>query len=253
MFKRYDWTSAEYADAFHTLLSCSAEVETRRTFIQSQIEQQSPRNYAVDWGAGSGDLTELLLGRFANCAAVEPAEEMRKILRQRFPSLDLLDGDLSTAQPDEELDFGLMSHVLYHIPDEHWLSLTLRVASFLSRSGVLVVLLKNAESGCNRMLQHFGAPAFDLVKRLSAPHAERDAFDFSFQRLPAGIQTNTFEDTTSIARFMMCDRDAEDFDDSLSEQAFQDYVQEHFWDSETNTGSWNYQLVACLVTRQSTR
>ena len=112
-------------------------------------------------------------------------------------------------------------------------------------------MLKNVESGCNRMLQDFGAPAFDLIGQLSAPHPQRDDFEFSFQKLTAGIRTQSLDDTLKIARFMMCDRPDDQFDQSLTEQAFQDYVRANFWNESTKEGGWDYQLLVCLVTRQA--
>ena len=56
------------------------------------------------------------------------------------------------------VEVGLISHVFYHIPDHKWGAYTIHAANQLTEDGVLVVTLKNPDSGCNQMLEYFGAP-----------------------------------------------------------------------------------------------
>jgi hypothetical protein len=250
MFQRYDWSTADYADAFQTLLRCSAEVATREKFLEQLVENRPAGEVAIDWGAGSGDLSGLLLEQFDRVIAVEPSEEMRKLMNERYPQLEVVNGDVRTAVPPVQVDLAVMSHVLYHIPDAEWLDTTIRVADFLTASGTLVVFMKNAESGCNRMLEHFGAPRFDVRVQYSGSDDRRSDFQFEFEQLPAGIRTNSFEDTLKIARFMMCDRESEAFRSLPSEDVFQNYVRAEFWDEQTGYGGWSYDLVICLIRRR---
>lgn len=87
----------------------------------------------------------------------------------------------------------------------------IRAANFLSADGVLLVVLKDPDSGCNRMLEHFGAPPFDLFSGLTSVLRRHKEFDFAFSHSPHDLRTTSFEDTLQVARFMMADRAEEAF------------------------------------------
>jgi hypothetical protein len=249
MFTRYDWQTPEYGRAFARLLACSRERAHLIPFVRGLINELPAGSIGIDWGAGGGDLTSMLLERCQRVFAVEPAEAMRAALLTRCPDAQLLAGDALTARPPVAVDLALLSHVLYHIPDEDWARVTIRLAGFLTDRGVLAVVLKNANSGCNRMLGEFGAPRFDLVGRLAPALGAHPEFDFSFTRLPGGIETTSIADTLDIARFMLCDREANQFTAPPTDQQLADYVSRHFWDESTERGGWDYHLVVCLVRR----
>jgi hypothetical protein len=76
-------------------------------------------------------------------------------------------------------------------------------------------------------------------------------FTFSFRRVPASITTTSFADTLTIARFMLCDRDADAFSRPPTEEAFQAYVHEHFWDEGKGSGGWECDNMFCCVLRNA--
>ena len=55
-------------------------------------------------------------------------------------------------------------------------------------------------------------------------------------RASASITTTSFEDTLTLARFMLCDRDADAFSRPLMEEEFQVYVRGHFWTTGKGPG-----------------
>ncbi len=114
-----------------------------------------------------------------------------------------------------------------------------------------MVTLKDPDSGCNQLLRHFGAPVYNLYQGLAQVIRQHPEFDFTFTRIPASILTHSFEDTLNIARFMMCDRDADAFSREPTEVQFQSYVREQFWNEQTGTGGWHYDVVLCLVRRNN--
>ncbi len=101
------------------------------------------------------------------------------------------------------------------------------------------------------MLAHFGAPRYDLSEILARELPLHPEFAFSFLRAPVSITTTSFAETLTIARFMLCDRDAEAFSRPPTEEAFQEYVREHFWDEQTGTGGWNCEEMFCCVRRNT--
>lgn len=244
---RFDWTSPEYAEAFNTLLQCSGE----RPYVNEKLKQlfsAFPKSgYAVDWGAGSGDLTRQLLDYFAHVYAIEPSTEMRQTLVESCPKATVLGEPMLQTTLPHSVDVALISHVFYHIPDDKWGAYITHAAKQLSDKGILCVTLKDPTSGCNQMLEHFGAARFDLYQSLTRTlHLHRE-FDFTFSRVPGSIKTQSFADTLSIARFMLCDRDADAFSRPPTEQQFQHYVREHFWQEQSQSGGWDYDVVFCFV------
>ena len=101
------------------------------------------------------------------------------------------------------------------------------------------------------MLEHFGAPRYDLYEGLARGIRLHTEFDFSFMRAPAPITTTSLEDTLKIARFMLCDRDADAFSRPPTEEEFQAYVREHFWDERQGRGGWKCATAFCCVRRNA--
>jgi SAM-dependent methyltransferase len=247
--KRYRWDSAEYAEAFATLLRSYDSRKHLHSVIRDLLIPLPAEAAAIDWGAGTGDLTRILLERARTVFAVEPSPALRLTLAANCPAAQIIDGTIATAVPPRLVDVGLLSHVLYHVPDHLWGAYVLRAANYLAPTGVLLVVLKDPDSACNQMLEHFGAPPFDLPTGLMRVMRLHKEFDFSFSHSPHRLSTTSFEDTLRIARFMMADRDESAFSRQPSESQFQDYVRTHFWDEEKQTGGWSVGDVYCFIRR----
>jgi hypothetical protein len=75
--KRYRWDSAEYAEAFATLLRCYGSREHLYAVLRDLLAHVPAGGAAIDWGAGTGDLTRVLLERARTVYAVEPSPTLR--------------------------------------------------------------------------------------------------------------------------------------------------------------------------------
>jgi hypothetical protein len=241
--------SPEYALAFETLLRNLECAHTEE--ILRRVVSHLPRSAkAVDWGAGAGRNTRMLCEWFETVYAVEPSAALRAQLVQAAPSAVVIDGSIQSTALPEQVDLGLISHVYYHIADHEWGGITARCASYLSEHGTLVVVLKHRDSGCNRMLEHFGAPRFDLFT-MAETLRDQVQYVVEFQTVPAKIATTSFEDTLIIARFMLSDRSVASFSRLPSETEFENYVREHFWDDDAGRGGWNCADVLAFIRRKS--
>ena len=245
----FHWNTEAYAKAFETLLKCSRERSPVYAKLETLFSGYPEDSRAIDWGAGSGDLTALLLEHFKHVYAVEPNEVMCDLITARYPSAKVITSSMIDVSPSEKFDVGVLSHVLYHVPDYKWGSYIMHAARFLTEQGVLIVTLKNPDSDCNKMLEYFGSSSFDLYARLEKTVRQHKNFDFTFSSVPGGIKTQSFEDTLAIARFMLCDRDADAFSSKPDEKDFIGYVREHFWDDKFSTGGWSYDVVFCIIKR----
>ena len=249
--KRFHWDSAEYAEAFATLVRCAGERVYERQILGELFAAYPAESHAVDWGAGGGDLTSLLVEHFQHVYAVEPHPGMRAILATRCPRAQLLDGTIMSTVLPTKVEVGLISHVFYHVPDHKWGAYTMRAAHHLTENGVLIVTLKTVDTGCNQMLEDFGASRYDLYGVLASRMRLHPEFAFSFLRAPASITTTSFAETLTIARFMLCDRDADAFSRPPTEEEFQAYVREHFWDEREGRGGWECASAFCCVRRNA--
>ena len=249
-FRRFEWNSVEYSGAFESLLRCSSERSVLLPHLRQQLDQLSESSVAADWGAGTGDLTSLLAESCATTYAIEPSEPMQHILQENVPGVQLIEGDVTTACPPSPTDYALLAHVLYHLPDEEWSRIVNRLLTYLNPSGKLVIVMKGRESGCNAMLEYFGAPRFDIIKELTPSIEGMPGFQLEVQHLPATIATDNFADTEAIARFMMSDRNACEFTIPPQEPEFLQYVKANFWNPDRNRGGWDYDLAVMTIKRR---
>jgi hypothetical protein len=249
--QRFPLDSAEYAEAFATLVRCAGERVYERQILREIFSAYPAASHAVDWGAGDGDLTSLLVERFHHVYAVEPHPDMRAVLATRCPRAQIVDGTIMAAVLPTKVEVGLISHVFYHVPDHKWGAYTLHAAQHLTEDGVLIVTLKTVDTGCNQLLEHFGAPRYDLQGGLSTVMRLYPEFTVTFLRAPASITTTSFVETLQIARFMLCDRDADAFSRPPTEEAFQAYVREHFWNERQGSGGWECATMFCCLRRNA--
>jgi hypothetical protein len=222
-----------------------------RQLLRELFAAYPAESHAVDWGAGGGDLTSVMLEHFHHVYAVEPHPGMRAVLATRCPSVQILDGTIMSTVLPTRVEVGLISHVFYHVPDHQWGAYTLHAARQLAEKGTLIITLKDVDSGCNQMLEYFGAPRYDLSGVLAREMRLHAEFACSFLRAPVSITTPSFAETLTIARFMLCDRDAEAFSRPPTEEEFQAYVREHFWDERKGSGGWDCKEVLCCVRRDA--
>jgi Methyltransferase domain len=247
MIRLIDVGSPEYALAFETLLR-NLECASTEEILQRVIRSFPRSAKAVDWGAGAGRNTRMLCEWFDTVYAVEPSPTLRAELAKTAPKATMIAGSIQRTTLPDQVHFGLISHVYYHIPDHKWGALTARCASYLTEQGMLVVVLKHPQSGCNRMLEALGAPRFDLFK-LKETLAGHPRYILEFQTAPGKIATASFEDTLTIARFMLSDRSASAFSKLPSEQEFESYVRKHFWDAREQRGGWDCGEVLAVIKR----
>jgi hypothetical protein len=247
---RFGWGDKDYERAFAALLKCSGERTHVHAYLQEVLHGYPRDSHAVDWGAGSGDLTAWLLAHFDHVTAVEPSPVFRACLARQCPDALIVDGTLSGYIPRCPVDVAIISHVFYHLPDHQWAACALRAARQLSERGVLLMMLKDPNSGCNRMLEHFGAPRFNLVEQLQPLISGHGEFNYTLDRVPGSFVTTHFEETLDIARLLLCDRDDGAFSAMPDEAEFVDYVREHFWDEETGQGGWHYDVMIASMRRR---
>jgi len=99
----------------------------------------------LDYGAGSGHLTQVLLERGYATAAYEPSPERARELRERIGHLPGFLGIVDESSSDE-FDVVLLAEVVEHLLDEDFEQALSRVNRFLAPGGTLIVTTPNNEN-----------------------------------------------------------------------------------------------------------
>ena len=249
--QRFHWDSAAYAEACAAPVRCAGARVYERQILREICAAFPAASHAIDGGAGGGDLTSLLVEHCQQVYAGEPHPARCVVRATRCPRVQIVDGTLMSAVLPMQMDVGLISYMLYYIPDHTWGASTIHAAQHLTAHGVLMVTLTTVDTGCHQMLEHCGAPRYDLKggsRRVMRRHPECPC---TFQHAPASITTTSCAETLQIARFMVYDRDTDVFSCPPTEEAFQAYVCEHFWDERQGNGGWPCATVCCCVRRNT--
>jgi 2-polyprenyl-3-methyl-5-hydroxy-6-metoxy-1,4-benzoquinol methylase len=104
-----------------------------------------PGSSVLDFGAGVGDLSALLLERNVNVAAHDPSAEARAMLKERFDGRTGFIGIVGPSDEHRQFDVVILAEVIEHIlPAEFQLTLG-SAARYVRPGGVIVVTTPNNE------------------------------------------------------------------------------------------------------------
>lgn len=247
-FRFYPPDSEQYAADFQTLLRCYREEGATDALLAQLLKPYGRQAVAMDWGAGSGYMTRRLLERFDTVYAVEPHPGMRALLAANCPTARIINGTIQDAAIPEPVDVGFIRHVYYHVADHKWGAYTLRAASRLSATGLLVVTLKHPDTACDDMIEALGAQRFNIF---SLDETFRKHHEYRTERvvIPGPLVTQSFADTCAIARFMLSDRPPDAYGRQFTQEEFEDYVRRHLWNESTGSGGWRCDSVWYVIRR----
>jgi phosphatidylethanolamine/phosphatidyl-N-methylethanolamine N-methyltransferase len=128
---------------------------------------QSPKGYVVELGAGTGAITDALLRRgipVDRILPIERSEALVKLLKRRFPSLNIVLGDatelgslLKTLLPKDapEISYVVSSLPLRSLPERVVTSILREVHSVLPKHGKLVQYTYDVRKTPHRMMSGF--------------------------------------------------------------------------------------------------
>jgi trans-aconitate methyltransferase len=222
----YDSQSEAYHRAFRVFLAHTDQKVNARRWLDELLKNMPARRLAIDAGAGTGEVTALLLEHFTRTAAIEPNPSLVTELKKRCPAATVLPVKILDADPGAEADLVLCSHVLYYIDRRQWMAHARKMASWLAPNGVLVIVLQNHETDCMRMLEAFQGQRFDLSaleKEFAAAH--RQEFEVERQTVTAHVTTSDEDAAYVIAEFML---NLLPMKSPPSRAAVQRYMSEHF-------------------------
>lgn len=93
----------------------------------------------IEFGTGTGNLTAHLLNKGISVIGIEPNKRMREITSERFPNLNLIDGDLLQFDiATKQVDAIVSTYVFHHLTDEEKGEALKKYAALLPTNGKVV-------------------------------------------------------------------------------------------------------------------
>jgi putative AdoMet-dependent methyltransferase len=131
----------EWADSYDASVT-GKDPEYRDVFDKYEkiLEAVSEKSFGtvVEFGTGTGNLTAKLIDAAYNVIGIEPNDAMRNVTKERFPELELMDGDLLAFEEPDKVDTFVSTYVFHHLTDEEKGTALKKYASLLSTGGKVV-------------------------------------------------------------------------------------------------------------------
>ncbi|MGN6671307.1 MAG: class I SAM-dependent methyltransferase [Candidatus Nucleicultricaceae bacterium] len=132
-------------------LFIKATEETRNRgifFLRNVLPHLKTSNSLLDIGPGNGKLTRWIGRKFKEITLVDPVPEvLENISEVSFPKGSLLKkinkSFLETILPQNAFDLIVLSHVMYHFPQEKWIDVIEKALKSLQPNGIIVVVINS--------------------------------------------------------------------------------------------------------------
>ena len=200
----FDSQGEDYKHAFQVFLDHTDQKRNAKLVLQGLVNDLPASQVFIDAGAGNGEVTRAFAGAFDRTIAIEPNAYLLSQLRRAVPQADAIGTSILAASPKALGDFVLCSHTLYYIPADEWLAHLEQLVSWMSPTGVTVVVLQNRGTACMTMVEHFFGHRFDLgglADAFCAKHGDR--YDVTTTLDPAHVETSEQSVAYTIAEFML--------------------------------------------------
>jgi hypothetical protein len=222
----FDSQGEAYKQAFQIFLDHTDQKRNAKRCLQEVVDRLPAHMVFIDAGAGNGEVTKAFAGAFKRTIAIEPNVYLRNQLQQTLPTAEAIGLPILAAQPVARGDLVLCSHTFYYIPPEEWLAHLERLVSWMSPTGVTIVVLQHRESGCMNMVHHFFGHRFELRQAADTFRAKHgDQYDVVITLDPAHVETPDMGKAYAVAEFML---NLLDVKSAPTRQDVEVYVQANF-------------------------
>lgn len=117
----------EYKDVFHAYDD-----------ILTEVTKNSDGN-VLEFGVGTGNLTEKLLEKGHNVIGIEPSQAMKAIAKVKLPEAQVLDGDfLEYPLPDVPIHTIVSTYAFHHLTDDEKEIAVAQFANIIEADGKIV-------------------------------------------------------------------------------------------------------------------
>lgn len=200
----FDSQGESYKQAFQVFLDHTDQKRNAKRWLRQLVDALPIRQIFIDAGAGNGAVTSAFVNSFDRTIAIEPNASLLKQLQQTIPQAEVIGEPILKAKPLIKGDLVLCSHILYYVPPDEWLAHLERLVSWMSPTGVTVVILQNRETGCMNMIHHFFNHRFELrqvADRFQQKYGDR--YEVVTTLDPAHVDTPDFASAYMVAEFML--------------------------------------------------
>ena len=224
--RTFDSQGEAYKEAFQIFLHHTDQKRNAKRWLQEVVDRIPARRVFIDAGAGNGEVTKAFASAFTHAIAIEPNIHLLNQLQQALPTAETIGLPILAAQLAAQGDLVLCSHTFYYIPPEEWLAHLERLVSWMSPTGVTIVVLQHRESGCMNMVHHFFGHRFELRRTADAFHAKHgDRYDVAIALDPAHVETPDLGKAYAVAEFML---NLLDIQYAPTRQDVEAYLKAHF-------------------------
>lgn len=131
----------EWVDSYDASVS-GQEPEYRDVFdkYENILNAVTEKSFGtiVEFGTGTGNLTAKLIEAGLEVIGIEPNDAMRKITSERFPEIQIINGDLLAFDYQGTANTFVSTYVFHHLTDEEKALALRKYANLLSTGGKVV-------------------------------------------------------------------------------------------------------------------
>jgi hypothetical protein len=233
----FDSQGEDYKRAFKVFLDHTDQKRNAKRWLRQVVDALPARNVFIDAGAGNGAITSALAPAFSRTIAIEPNTYLLSELQQAIPRVEAIGQPILVANPRTQADLVLCSHTLYYVPLKEWLAHLERLVSWMSPTGVTIVVVQNQTTGCMAMLEHFFGHRFNLTALADAFRAKhQDRYEVVVTVDPAHVDVPDARSAFTVAEFIL---NLLPISTPPSRQDVEVYLAQHF---ATSQGSYRFPV-----------
>ncbi|MDQ0214006.1 putative AdoMet-dependent methyltransferase [Oikeobacillus pervagus] len=190
----------EWADSYDDTVAEDSENEYSEVFkgyrsILNRVAELS-NGHVLEFGSGTGNLTEILMKKGHNITAIEPSEAMREIARKKLAGkVPILDGDFLHFPAVDSIHTIVSTYAFHHLTDQEKEIAIAKYAKLLKPGGKVVFgdtmypskeayeqAIKEAKSsGCLALAKDLQSEYYSTIPFLQMI-LEKNGFSVTFKR-----------------------------------------------------------------------
>lgn len=121
-------------------VKCYSEINYCKTYIDEFIANLSGKK-VLDIGCGAGQITDYLAQNGIESIGIDFSDELLKIAKRDFPSLNFILADICEYEQKEQVDGIITKDVLFHLSDENLITVLQKFRRMLKPNGNLCIIM----------------------------------------------------------------------------------------------------------------
>jgi SAM-dependent methyltransferase len=224
----------QFKQQFDLLSTHTPEYEFTVPYIVEHVVNHLPqREHFIDIGAGRGNLSKPLSKHFRESSIVEPnklyyQEVLAWAANHKVAVIGYNETWLNVDFEGKYGDLFLMSHVLYYVPTDYWLTFINKAYEALNPDGCIVIILNSLTNDVTRLYKEFLQPhEWWEIASAEAVGAmlRREGYFLEGMKFKSNIYADTAEEIHQLIDFLLLGRAK--FDNATINQRRESYAEAH--------------------------